>query len=204
MVEPGCRRRFLRACRHISVTIEPAHPLYRSFLAWSSAQGRTALDISADEASALAGEVDRLQTPADMDLWLRSLLMRFGWPAQAEVNSKLQALLNLLRRVEAGGTPTQAESVWPAFTALYPGSTSAHARWLKDQIGLSLRQFLLWRKLRSAMDLLASPLDATTIAHAAGFADSSHLWRTCTRAFGLQPSRAADRKTVQVRVLQFS
>jgi AraC-like DNA-binding protein len=54
------------------------------------------------------------------------------------------------------------------------------------------------------MDLLAGPLDATAIAHAAGFADSSHLWRTCTRAFGLQPSRAADRKTVQVRPLQFS
>jgi hypothetical protein len=122
VVAPGCRRRFLRTCRHVSVTVEPGHRLYRSFLAWSLAQGQTALDISTETISELAGTVDLLSSTSDMDRWLQDLLARFGRAGQAQINDKLQALLDQLNRMEVLGTPAQAESVWPAFTALYPGS----------------------------------------------------------------------------------
>ncbi|MBB2487726.1 helix-turn-helix domain-containing protein [Mitsuaria sp. WAJ17] len=202
VLAPGRRRRFLRACPHISVTVEPGHALYRPFLRW--ARSSQALDIEPERAADWARQVLTLRNALELDQWLARLLGHFGQDSPAEGSPKLQALLELLDGMARTGDAAQAESVWPVFSQTHPGTTAAHARWLKQEIGLSLRQFLLWRKLRAAMDLLDGPLDATTIAHAAGFADSSHLWRTCTRVFGLQPSQAADRKTVQVRMLPIS
>ena len=201
VLPPGQRRRFLRACPHISVTVEPGHALYRRFLAWSRAQGQHTMSIEPALTADWAGQALTLPNALGLDQWLAQLLRHFGQYGHVDSSPKLLALLDLLDGAGEPGDAAQAESVWPAFSRRYPGTTAAHARWLKQEIGLSLRQFLLWRKLRSAMDLLGGPMDATAIAHAAGFADSSHLWRTCTRAFGLQPSQAADRKTVQVRAL---
>lgn len=204
VLAPGQRRRFLRACPHISVTVEPGHALYRRFLAWAQGQGQQTIAIEPALSADWAGQALTLPNALALDQWLAQLLRHFGQYAAAASSPKLLALLALLDGLGEHGDAAQAESVWPAFSRRYPGTTAAHARWLKQEIGLSLRQFLLWRKLRAAMDLLGGPMDATAIAHAAGFADSSHLWRTCTRVFGLQPSQAADRKTVQVRTLPFS
>lgn len=204
VLAPGRRRRFLRACRHISVTVEPGHPLYRAFLRWSRAPGGLALDTPPATAADWAEQVLAMQTATGLDRWLAQLLLHFAQDAQPGSSPRLRALLQLLEAMAARGLAMQAESVWPAFSRVHPGTSASHARWLQREIGLSLRQLLLWRKLRAAMELLAGSRDATAIAHAAGFADSSHLWRTCTRVFGLQPSQAADDKTVQVRTLSFS
>lgn len=56
------------------------------------------------------------------------------------------------------------------------------------QVGLPLRRYILWLRLMNAVHLARDGRDLTTIAHAAGFADSAHLTRTCREIFGLPPS----------------
>lgn len=56
-----------------------------------------------------------------------------------------------------------------------------------EEIGIPLRTFLLWSKLRRALAGVAQGLSLTQAAHAGGFADSAHFSRTCVRMFGATP-----------------
>src|SRR5262245_40119539 len=56
------------------------------------------------------------------------------------------------------------------------------------EVGLSYRRYLLWLRLRGALEALQRSGSLTTAAHAAGFADSAHLTRTTRRMFGIVPS----------------
>ncbi|WP_330254806.1 AraC family transcriptional regulator [Nocardia sp. NBC_00565] len=61
------------------------------------------------------------------------------------------------------------------------------------QVGIPLRPYILWLRLHVAITRVRSGDDLTAAAHAAGFADSSHLTRTCRRTFGLPPSALSRR-----------
>ena len=58
------------------------------------------------------------------------------------------------------------------------------------ETGVSLRAFVLWERLNRALSIGFSGGSWTEAAHAANFADSAHLSRTCRRMFGLAPSSA--------------
>lgn len=58
------------------------------------------------------------------------------------------------------------------------------------QTGVSLRAFVLWERLNRALSIGFSGGSWTEAAHAANFADSAHLTRTCRRMFGLVPTSA--------------
>lgn len=70
-----------------------------------------------------------------------------------------------------------------------------------DQAGLSIRSFLLWRKTKEAISLLAENASATRAAHEAGFSDSAHLTRTLQQTIGLLPSMLGPSRQVQVHDL---
>jgi len=55
-------------------------------------------------------------------------------------------------------------------------------------VGLPLRNYQLWRKIYRIGGLLGADRSLTEIAHAAGFHDSQHLYRTFTRLFDAPPS----------------
>jgi len=57
-----------------------------------------------------------------------------------------------------------------------------------QQMGLPMRRYLLWLRLRSVIYSLALGQTLTEAAHAAGFADSAHMSRTFRGMFGLAPS----------------
>jgi len=58
------------------------------------------------------------------------------------------------------------------------------------ETGVSLRAFILWERLNRALSIGFSGGSWTEAAHAANFADSAHLSRTCRRMFGLAPTSA--------------
>lgn len=58
------------------------------------------------------------------------------------------------------------------------------------ETGVSLRAFVLWERLNRALSIGFSGGSWTDAAHAANFADSAHLTRTCRRMFGLVPTSA--------------
>ncbi|WP_375000125.1 helix-turn-helix transcriptional regulator [Aeromicrobium sp. CTD01-1L150] len=60
-----------------------------------------------------------------------------------------------------------------------------------EQLGLSFRRFVLWLRLQRAAEEVLSGATLTDAAHAAGFADSSHLSNVTRETFGLTPSTLA-------------
>src|SRR5581483_4394695 len=56
------------------------------------------------------------------------------------------------------------------------------------EVGVPLRRYVLWRRLRAALERAFAGDSLTAAAHAAGFADSAHLSRTFRANFGVTPS----------------
>ncbi|MEV0292043.1 helix-turn-helix domain-containing protein [Nocardia sp. NPDC050710] len=56
------------------------------------------------------------------------------------------------------------------------------------EVGIPLRPYILWLRLRVAIIRVRSGDDLATAADAAGFDDSAHLTRTCRRTFGMFPA----------------
>lgn len=57
-----------------------------------------------------------------------------------------------------------------------------------EQTGVPFRAYVLWARLNRALGLGYTGTSWTEAAHAANFADSAHLTRTCRRMFGLAPT----------------
>jgi len=67
-------------------------------------------------------------------------------------------------------------------------STSRFTHLFKDQVGIPLRPFILWCRMRVAVTSVISGMTLTQAAHEAGFSDNAHLSRTFMDMFGVNPS----------------
>lgn len=70
-------------------------------------------------------------------------------------------------------------------------SAGRYAQLFRAHCGMPLRPYLRWLRLRRASQLAAEGHSLTEAAHAAGFADSAHLSRTCRSSFGITPQQLA-------------
>ncbi|BCG26852.1 AraC family transcriptional regulator [Pseudomonas tohonis] len=68
-------------------------------------------------------------------------------------------------------------------------SLSQLERLFGEQVGLSVRRLVLWRRLRLAVRLALEGQSLTLAAHGAGFADASHFSRTMRATFGIRADR---------------
>lgn len=68
-------------------------------------------------------------------------------------------------------------------------SSSRFMHLFSEQIGIPVRKYILWQRLRHALLQLAEGVSITESAHAAGFTDSSHMNRTFNAMFGITPSK---------------
>ncbi len=64
-----------------------------------------------------------------------------------------------------------------------------------DETGVSCKAYILWERLNTALALGFGGASWTEAAHAANFADSAHLSRTCRRMFGLAPTAGRIERT---------
>src|SRR5262245_3140219 len=69
-------------------------------------------------------------------------------------------------------------------------SPSRLAYLFRSQLGVPVRRYLLWLRLRDAVQEMTRGATITRAAHAAGFADTPHLDRTFRRMLGFTPSAA--------------
>lgn len=67
-------------------------------------------------------------------------------------------------------------------------STSRFTHLFKAQVGIPIRPFILWCRMRVALTAVLSGMTLTQSAYQAGFSDTSHLSRTFMDMFGVNPS----------------
>ncbi len=77
-------------------------------------------------------------------------------------------------------------------------SLSQLERLFGDQVGLSVRRLVLWRRLRLAVRLALEGHSLTQAAHDAGFADAAHFSRTMRTTFGIRADRNLARLKLQL------
>lgn len=122
-----------------------------------------------------------------------------GPPVTAVYDERIQQIIALLKQKEFIRDIAAISQL--ANTVHLSPSRLRHL--FKQQIGLSLQQYLLWQRLLHAMQAGAAGMSLTEAAHSAGFADSAHLSRTFRRTFGLTPSEIFnDSHSVQVYACQ--
>ena len=66
-------------------------------------------------------------------------------------------------------------------------SPSRFAHLFKDEVGVPVRRYVLWLKMRRALDHAIAGDSLTSAAISAGFADSAHLSRTVRAMMGVAP-----------------
>ncbi len=59
----------------------------------------------------------------------------------------------------------------------------------KEQMGLPIRNYILWIRLKVALGLIFKGHNLTFAAHEAGFSDSSHMSKTFVKSLGLNPAQ---------------
>jgi AraC-like DNA-binding protein len=67
-------------------------------------------------------------------------------------------------------------------------SPSRFAHLFREQLGLPVRNYLLWRRLVFALSRLQQGQSITTAAYESGFADGAHLCRSFRSVFGAMPT----------------
>ena len=69
-------------------------------------------------------------------------------------------------------------------------SESRLSHLFKKQVGTSVHQYILWRKIEMAIKHALEGFSLTDCAYSSGFADSSHFIKTFQKMFGIYPSFA--------------
>jgi len=64
-------------------------------------------------------------------------------------------------------------------------SESRFLHLFSEELGITWRPYLLWRRMMCAIQALTNNTSATEAAHLAGFSDSAHLSRTFRKTFGM-------------------
>lgn len=149
------------------------------------------------------------EVPADRTNRVRDLLWRW-WRKDGpvtEVASVLSAWIDAfvvdaaqdetrrdprVRRIsEYLDEPCTWNGAVPEIAALVGLSASRLRTLFRQEKGIGVRRYILWRRLLAAISEMAAGRSLTTAAHAAGFSDSAHLTRTFRRMFGIKPSALA-------------
>ncbi len=101
-----------------------------------------------------------------------------GTETAPQLDTRVAAVIEALR---------ERDPILPSLAISRPHLAELFAR----DVGTSMRSYRLWRRLLGAL-LAFTHSDATTAAHAAGFADLAHFSRTCRRMLGYTPTGLRD------------
>ncbi len=122
-------------------------------------------------------------TATEARTWCSDVLLSLGAiAAQPELSSVSRRAVAYVERV-IDGVPRVAD----AAAAVRLSSTRLTHIFSKE-VGIPFRRFVLWTRIKRAVDVFQSGNDLSTSAIAAGFSDAAHFSRTFRAMFGLSPS----------------
>lgn len=178
----------------ISIGLNPTHPKYRAYTRLED-PGYVTLPRSL-----FPSLNDRLQA-----LWAGYLdvnhARRVYDHAIDEITQMLPPLRPMDPRIERV-TASLAENHRQPLEALADKACLSYYRMshlFSNEMGLSLRQYVLSLKIHAAARCIGRGMNLTATAHEAGFTDSAHLSRVWTKAFGGPPTRFLNPKAYSIQ-----
>ena len=73
----------------------------------------------------------------------------------------------------------------------------------KEKMGLPIRNYILWFRLKTVLVQILNGESLTEAAYSAGFSDQAHMTRTCVKMLGIPPSQILkNSKFVQVSFME--
>lgn len=121
--------------------------------------------------------------PQDMKKYLYQFLDSKGCHFCSLSDRRIQKVKSLIDNDEE----KKLSLKWLAEEVYLSESRLAHL--FKEEVGIPLRKYLLWKRLISALNIIMGGNDLTYAAHYSGFSDSAHLSRTFKSNFGLNLSQ---------------
>lgn len=176
----------------VSLHIFPPHPCYRAFQR-VAAPGVVALDrrlFAEFDAEILRAYEGRLSLREAQQLFECLVSATVRQLPDTRLDCRADRLHELLREKPACSLPELARELGLSYTGT--------SHYFSRTVGLPLRSYQLWLKYMNASELRLKGGTLTEIAHAAGFADSSHLCRSWQASYGLSPSYARDARRVRI------
>lgn len=177
-----------RGSRVATLVLGPDHPWFGYVLPALNGAAAASFPLArltgnVDWDRIFAGEEDCATMHRFIEVALAAMTDRKFEPHMLDTN--ISVVVDLLNS-------SDATIVDPAELASAVGLTAVTLmRRFKRQLGVRIREYVLWRRLINAIPLLAEHRTLTEVAHRAGFYDQSHLSRTARRMFDLQPSSVA-------------
>jgi AraC-like DNA-binding protein len=106
-------------------------------------------------------------------------------PGTNNMDSRVQSCLDWIKKNYA----TEGINIAMICQIVYL-SESRLAHLFKKQVGISVHQYILWKKVEMAVKHAMEGSPLTECAYSSGFADSSHFIKTFQKMFGIYPSFA--------------
>ena len=154
--------------------------------------------------------ISALRAPVGEALRDRLNEARKGKLGNADTNSVRAEILSLFAAHIPSGPPRdpRIEAVL-AHIAAHPGAQPRGAELadiaglspgrlqhlFKAHVGMPVRRYLLWFRIRRVIEILHDGADLTRAAHEAGFSDSAHFSRTFKAMVGIPPSEIFGRRS---------
>ncbi len=184
---PGHRFQAEVKGRFVTVFIDVNHPHYWSYknsiYASRAQNGIAPIHVS----PILIEELDELYdsgfTDKEAKAWIESDVISMFCPSGGlkTIDSRIQSIQNYIENI-LPNKPSLLD-----IASLVDLSSSHVMTLFKQQVGITIRRYVLWRRLKRALVSITKGESLTIAAHNAGFTDSAHLTHTFVRMFGFNP-----------------
>ncbi len=182
----------------VSVLIGPDHPWFRYIKPMLSGEPIVQLDLAALAGSQIPWEAlfEGTCEGRDAHRAAHSILQAFGGidAPPHQLDERIEQVLQILRDAVTD-TPTPDELGRRVGLSGY-----TLMRRFKAELGVRIREYVLWRRLMVALELVDGRSTIAEIAQRTGFYDQAHLTRTARRMVELAPSFVNDFSQTRVHV----
>ncbi|MCY1205390.1 YSIRK-targeted surface antigen transcriptional regulator [compost metagenome] len=186
VITPGTPRRlYVDQGGLLSLNIDPGSIAYRTLVLWAGDRGIVPFDTR--RFGLLRDSFEAARSGSLVDHHLQMLAAQMVEAAtqhtarRAELDPRIERVIQLARS-HAGPLPLHELSE----VACLSPSRLTHL--FREQAGVSIKNYLLWAKVRRSVQQFAGGRPLAEIALDGGFADAAHMSRTFQRSFGLPPS----------------
>ncbi len=184
----------------LSLYLEPESTEYQTLiqpLRAGKPNGLKTLDLSSEGLSALR---HLFMTGGDADdAWSTCVsALGLGSPAEpaGERDLRVEQVVGIIR-----SEPAHSHTVTQLASAVHL-SPDRLMHLFRDQIGIPIRRFILWTRMREVVRLAVDGASLTDAAHASGFSDAAHMSNAFRRMFGFAPSALfSPRDSMDVHIL---